>query len=82
MREGAFVGVPTVNIGTRQQGRDRADNVLDSACDRREIVAAVGRQLAHGRYPSSHLYGDGGAGARIAKVLANAPLSVQKRLAY
>ena len=82
LREGAFVGVPTVNIGTRQQGRDRADNVLDSACDRREIVAAVRQQLAHGRYPSSHLYGDGGAGARIATVLGNAPLSVQKRLAY
>ena len=62
--------------------RDRADNVLDSGCDRREIVAAVGRQLAHGRYPSSHLYGDGGAGARIAKVLVNAPLRVQKRLFY
>ena len=74
--------LPTVNIGTRQQGRDRAGNVLDSACDRREIVAAVGTQLAHGRYPSSHLYGDGGAGARIAKVLVNAKLSVQKRLAY
>jgi UDP-hydrolysing UDP-N-acetyl-D-glucosamine 2-epimerase len=82
LREGAFVGVPTVNIGTRQQGRDRAANVLDSGCDRREIVAAVGRQLAHGRYPSSHLYGDGGAGARIAKVLVNAPLRVQKRLFY
>src|SRR6267142_2157048 len=82
LREGAFVGVPTVNIGTRQQGRDRAGNVLDSACDRREIVAAVEKQLGHGRYPSSHLYGDGGAGARIAKILANAPLRVQKRLAY
>ena len=82
LREGAFIGVPTVNIGTRQQGRDRADNVMDAGCNRREIVAAVQRQLAHGRYPSSDLYGDGGAGARIAKILTDAPLRVQKRLSY
>jgi UDP-hydrolysing UDP-N-acetyl-D-glucosamine 2-epimerase len=82
LREGAFVGVPTVNIGTRQQGRDRANNVLDAPCDRRAIVAAVKRQLAHGRYPSDHLYGDGGAGVRIAKILAESPLRVQKRLSY
>jgi len=82
LREGAFVGVPTVNVGTRQQGRDRADNVADAGYDRRQIVAAVERQLAHGRYSSSHLYGDGGAGARIAKILADTPLRVQKRLSY
>jgi len=82
LREGAFVGVPTVNVGTRQQGRDRADNVVDAGYKRREIVAAVERQLAHGRYSSSHLYGDGGAGARIAKILAATPLRVQKRLSY
>jgi len=82
LREGAYVGVPTVNIGTRQQGRDRAENVTDAGPDRREIVAAIKRQLAHGRFPSNHLYGDGGAGPRIAKILAEAPLRVQKRLSY
>lgn len=82
LREGAFVGVPTVNIGTRQQGRDRAGNVIDVGYDRREIVSAIGTQVAHGRYPPSHLYGDGGAGARIAAILADAPLRVQKRLSY
>jgi UDP-hydrolysing UDP-N-acetyl-D-glucosamine 2-epimerase len=82
LREGAYIGVPTVNIGSRQQGRDRAENVIDVGYDRREIVAAVKKQLAHGRYPSSHLYGDGGAGARIAKILVDTPLRVQKRLSY
>src|SRR5688572_10283290 len=82
LREGAFIGVPTVNIGTRQAGRDRAANVADVGNDRAEIVAAVRRQLAHGRYKADLLYGDGGAGARIADVLARAPLRVQKRLSY
>jgi UDP-hydrolysing UDP-N-acetyl-D-glucosamine 2-epimerase len=82
IREGAFIGVPAVNIGSRQHGRDRASNIVDVAYDRHEIAAAVRAQIAHGRYPSDHLYGDGQAGGRIAAVLADAPLSVQKRLMY
>jgi UDP-hydrolysing UDP-N-acetyl-D-glucosamine 2-epimerase len=82
IREGAFLGVPAVNIGTRQAGRDRGPNVADVGCDRHEILAAIKRQLAHGRYASDPLYGDGAAGPRIADVLAKTPLSVQKRLVF
>ena len=46
------------------------------------IAEAVRRQVAHGRYPSDHLYGDGTAGPRMADILATAPLKVQKRLMY
>ena len=55
---------------------------VDVGYDRAEIVAAVRAQIAHGSYASDHLYGDGRAGGRIASVLAEAPLSVQKRLMY
>lgn len=82
IREGAFLGTPAVNIGTRQQGRDRGRNVIDAGYDRREIVAAVRAQLAHGRYESEHLYGDGHAGPRIAEILATAPIQLQKRITY
>ena len=82
IREGAFLGVPAVNIGTRQMGRDRGANVVDVPYDRRQIASAIRRQLAHGRYPSDHLYGDGEAGGRIAEVLARAPFRVQKRLTF
>lgn len=82
LREGAFIGVPTVNIGSRQEGRDRGPNVLDVGHDRADIAAAIRRQVEHGRYASDHLYGDGGAGPRIAEVLARVPLTVQKRLTY
>ena len=82
IREGAFLGVPAVNIGTRQGGRDRGPNVIDAGYNRSEIVDAIRRQLVHGRYPTDALYGDGEAGGRIADLLARVPLSVQKRLVF
>jgi UDP-hydrolysing UDP-N-acetyl-D-glucosamine 2-epimerase len=82
IREGAFLGVPAVNIGTRQAGRDRGPNVVDVGYGRDAILDGIRRQLAHGRYASDPLYGDGAAGPRIADALARAPLSVQKRLVF
>jgi UDP-N-acetylglucosamine 2-epimerase len=82
LREGSFLGVPAVNVGTRQQGRERGPNVADAGYDATMIEAAVRGQLAHGRYPTSTLFGDGQAGQRVANVLADAEIVVQKRLAY
>jgi UDP-hydrolysing UDP-N-acetyl-D-glucosamine 2-epimerase len=82
IREGEFLGAPAVNIGSRQAGRERGANIIDVGYDRHEIVDAVRRQLAHGRYPSEHIYGDGKAGPRIADILAGGVLRVQKQLIY
>ncbi|WP_447603682.1 UDP-N-acetylglucosamine 2-epimerase [Nitrospira sp. Nam80] len=82
IREASYLGVPVVNIGTRQGGRDRAKNVTDVGYDSEAIAAAVRRHLANGRYPSSPLYGDGKAGERIAGILARVPLKVDKRITY
>lgn len=70
LRECAYLGVPVVNIGGRQLGRDRAANVADVGHDAQAIEAAVRAQLAHGLYHSSGLYGDGQAGQEIARVIA------------
>lgn len=82
LREGAFLGVPCVNIGSRQQGRERGPNVLDVSYDADAIEAAVRFQLENGRYKPSTLFGDGAAGERIAHILASASIRVQKRLTY
>ncbi len=82
LREGAFLGTPAVNIGSRQDGRERAPNVVDVGHDRVAIADAIRRQLAHGPYDRAEMYGDGHAGARIAEVLAHTPLHVQKRIQY
>ena len=82
IRESSFLGVPAVNIGTRQQGRERGANVLDVDYDRSQIIAAIRQQLGNGRYPSEAIYGDGKAGQHIAELLATVPLTVEKRLTY
>lgn len=82
IRESAFLGIPVVNIGSRQQGRERGPNVLDVDHHRQQIIAAVEQQLRHGRYGSSPLYGDGEAGERIARQLAERTFVTEKRLPY
>ena len=82
LREGAFLGVPAVNIGNRQASRERGPNVVSVGHDAAEIEAAARHQLDHGRYESSSLFGVGTAGKRIADILTEAEFRIQKRLAY
>lgn len=82
IRECAWLGLPAVNIGDRQSGRQRGANVVDVGYDAAEIEAAVRAQSARGALASDPIYGDGRAGARIAAVLATAPLTIEKRLTY
>ncbi len=82
LREGSFLGVPAVDIGTRQAGRLCGENVIRVGYKAEEIAAAIKRQIAHGPYERATLYGDGRAGPRIADILASARITIQKRLAY
>jgi UDP-hydrolysing UDP-N-acetyl-D-glucosamine 2-epimerase len=82
IREGAYIGTPVVNIGSRQGGRERAANVLDASSERGSIAEAVRRQIAHGRYVSDPIYGRGDAGKQIADILAVAKPVIQKRITY
>jgi UDP-hydrolysing UDP-N-acetyl-D-glucosamine 2-epimerase len=82
IRESSYLGVPSVNIGNRQANRERGENVLDVVYDREAIRKGVQKQLSNGPYPQSTLYGDGNAGERIAKLLAEVPLTIEKRITY
>ncbi len=82
IREGAFLGTPAVNVGSRQSGRERGRNVIDVDYNREDIADAVSSQVRHGRYDRDEVYGNGSAGTKIAEILATADVNVQKRLAY
>jgi UDP-hydrolysing UDP-N-acetyl-D-glucosamine 2-epimerase len=82
LREGAYLGTPAVNVGTRQRHRECAANVVFTSHDADEIAEAIRAQIAHGRYERNDLFGTGTAGRDIAEVLATVNPPVQKQLHY
>jgi len=77
--ESASFALPTVNIGLRQQGRDRARNIVDTDADLRSIHDGV-RIARSAEFRRSLLglanpYGDGFASEKIVRVLTTVPLS-------
>jgi UDP-N-acetylglucosamine 2-epimerase (non-hydrolysing)/GDP/UDP-N,N'-diacetylbacillosamine 2-epimerase (hydrolysing) len=75
--ETASLGLPTVNIGSRQRGRTRAHNVIDAEARADAIRAAMDRatrpEFRERLRGMDNPYGDGTAGRRIADLLAGAP---------
>ncbi len=90
IKETAVFGCPVVNVGSRQQGRLRADNVIDTAYDAEDILAACRRAISDDGFRKTcrtceNPYGAGNAGGRIAEVLASAEINsrlVQKKMTY
>lgn len=83
IREGAYIGTPVVNIGTRQQFRLCGKNVLHCNYLARNIVNSIRTQLKICKYSQDTLYGDGNTGLRIVEILKNLPaINVQKTLTY
>jgi bifunctional UDP-N-acetylglucosamine 2-epimerase / N-acetylmannosamine kinase len=82
IRESAFLGIPVVNIGTRQHGRQRAKSVIDCNYDKDKIKSSVNAQLKHGHYEPEFIYGNGFAGQKIADILATIDLTYHKTITY
>jgi UDP-hydrolysing UDP-N-acetyl-D-glucosamine 2-epimerase len=76
--ETASFGLPTVNIGLRQQGRERARNIIDAPAEADSIVEAVRKARSPAFRESlrgmTNPYGDGTASETICRVLCTAPL--------
>ena len=82
VRDASFFGTPVVLVGSRQNGREMDEHVMPVPPITAEVIAVVRKQLAHGRYLPSTLYGDGHVSGRIAQALARLTPYVQKRLYY
>lgn len=70
IREAAFLGVPTVIVGDRQEGREHGNNVVFAGYNNEEIEKQMLMQIAKGRYASDLRFGDGRASQSIANELA------------
>jgi UDP-hydrolysing UDP-N-acetyl-D-glucosamine 2-epimerase len=82
IRECAYLGVPVVNIGSRQNRRLRGHNVVDTDYSSDDIYKAVIRQVDHQRYPEDLIYGDGTAAGQIADVVAKSYPDIRKVISY
>lgn len=90
IKETAVFGCPVVNIGSRQEGRLRSDNVIDVGYEKEEILAACRKTLEDEAFRQTcrtchNPYGAGNAGHKIAEVLATIeiePKLVQKKMTY
>lgn len=82
IRECSFLGVPVVNIGTRQHRRLRGKNVIDVDYNKNHITEAVLSQVKINRLPSERIYGSGESGKKIAEILATTDLKFHKTITY
>ena len=82
IRESAFLGVPVVNIGTRQHGRKKAKSVIDCDYVQADIENAIKQHVDNGSYEAEYIYGDGYAGKQIAETLAACELKYHKTITY
>ncbi len=82
VRETSFLGTPVVLVGSRQDGREWPPSVRRVEPRADVIESAVRKQLAHGRYAPSTIYGQPGVSSAIARQVAKLTPYVQKRLHY
>lgn len=88
--EAPFLGIPVVNVGSRQEGREQPAEILQADYDRVDIgrklrLAIFDEQVKHSFERIRYVYGDGTAGQRIAQILETVPLTnsfKQKTITY
>lgn len=82
VKESRAFGCPCVNIGSRQRGRLRAGNVLDTGYDADAISAAIRKAVGDAAFRAychtcENPYGEGKAGDRISEILATIPIDTE-----
>ncbi len=79
IREGSYFGTPVVLIGNRQAGREKDKNIVEVDFEKDNIRDAILKQITHGLYEKSALFGNGNSGQRIAEILESIEVSIQKK---
>ena len=82
IRDSAILGIPVVNIGSRQKNRFKGQNVISVDHDYNQILKAVKKQLNIMKYKKNKIYGDGKSGKRIVSILNKINIKVQKQIYY
>lgn len=82
IREGGALGLPAVLIGNRQVGREQGKNVIQVPYSSEAISGAALKQIQHGKYEPSNLFGKGDAGEKIISQISRLQVLKVKRMTY
>ena len=82
IREGSYLGIPAVNIGTRQKGREHGKNIIFTDYKSKNILRAIKYQIQKNKPKQEKIFGDGNSGKKIANILSNVKIKIQKQLNY
>lgn len=78
IREASYLGVPAINIGSRQNNREKSRNVHDVSCDASKIIKIFNKKIKLKSYPKSKLYGRGNAAKQIIRILLKKKINIKK----
>jgi UDP-hydrolysing UDP-N-acetyl-D-glucosamine 2-epimerase len=83
IREGSYLGVPAVSVGSRQKPREHGNNVVFASHNKSEIIKNINMQIKNKKkIKPSKIFGSGDAGKKIAHILSNINMGVQKKISY
>lgn len=88
--EAPFLHIPSINIGTRQEGRGKTKSIINVKYDKHEIKMAINKVLTDKKFLNSiknqnDEYGNGTASKKIVQILEKLnfeKIAIQKKLAY
>jgi UDP-hydrolysing UDP-N-acetyl-D-glucosamine 2-epimerase len=88
--EAPFLHIPTINIGTRQEGRLRSESVIDVEYNKNKIKNAILNIISDKKFlkkikKQKQLYGTGNSSKKIVKILEELNLNnfpIQKKMMY
>ena len=79
IREASYIGLPVINLGNRQAGRQRAENVLDIANPKMVDQLTDLEIIINSKFESSHIYGSGNSGLLAAQVIGKWQPRIKKK---
>ena len=82
IRESAYLGIPVVNIGSRQKNRERGENVIDVDYDSHQIEKAILNCVNLKKFKNDSRFGSGNSGENIAKILSKVDLIFHKTITF
>ena len=78
IRESSYLGVPVVNIGSRQNNRERGNNVFDVKNDSNQIYKGILAQSKK-KFKIQNIYGYGNSCDKIINILVSKKLDINKK---